>query len=65
MRIEGTEKEIEWIKDTLRNNCANCPYMEPCDQGACEDQEKYGEVRHSCSDFLSQNIEFIVMENNI
>lgn len=65
MKIIGTEQEIGWVKHTLMNNCAICPYMELCNKAAVEDQEKYGEVRHTCSQYLDNNIEFIIMKNNI
>lgn len=65
MKIIGTEQEIEWVKNTLMNNCARCPYMEPCNQAAQEDQKKHGKISQTCFDYLNDNIEFIISENNI
>ena len=65
MRISGTEQEIEWVKHILMNNCAGCPYMGPCNRAAYEDQKKHGKIQHSCSEYLSENIEFIISGSNI
>lgn len=65
MKIIGTKQEIEWVKNALRNNCGRCPYMEPCNQAASEDQEKCGEIKHTCSEYLDESIEFVILENNI
>lgn len=64
MKVIGTEREIEWAKHALMNQCNQCPYMEPCNRAAVRDQEDYGEVKHSCLEYLEDNIEFII-DNNI
>lgn len=60
MKIVGTPEEIEWIKDSLMNNCTLCPYMIKCNKEAKEDAKRYGKVRKSCADYLESSIEFIV-----
>lgn len=65
MKIIGTEQEIEWVKNALRNHCGRCPYMEPCNREASEDQKKWGEVRHTCFEYLDKSVEFVVLKNNI
>ena len=65
MKIVGTKQEIEWIRYALMNQCNKCPYMRACNQAAVMDQKNYGEVRHSCSEYLEGNIEFEITKNNI
>lgn len=65
MKILGTPEEIEWAKMALMNNCVNCPYLEPCNQKARREAETYGEVRHTCEDYLRENIEFVPTDNKI
>lgn len=64
MKVIGSEQEIQWAKEAFRNNCAACPYAAPCDEEAKKDSRKFGEVRHTCRDFLDGRIEFII-ENKI
>ncbi len=60
MKIIGTEQEIEWVKGALLNRCKDCPYIEPCNRIASEEQEKHGKVMHSCFEYLGEAIEFII-----
>ena len=60
MKVIGTAKEIEWLKDAIQNNCDQCPYMESCSESAKQDDRLYGKVQHICKDFLGEAIEFII-----
>ena len=63
MKVIGTAKEIEWLKDAIQNNCDQCPYMESCSESAKQDDLLYGRVQHTCKDFLGETIEFITESN--
>ena len=52
MKVIGTAKEIEWLKNAIQNNCDQCPYMESCSESAKQDDRLYGKVQHTCKDFL-------------
>ena len=60
MKVIGTAKEIEWLKDAIQNNCDQCPYMESCSESAKQDDRLYGKVQHICKDLLGEAIEFII-----
>ena len=60
MKVIGTAKEIEWLKDAIQNNCDQCPYMESCSESAKQDDRLYRKVQHTCKDFLGETIEFII-----
>lgn len=60
MIVRGTAEEINWIKNALRNNCEDCPYIEKCNESAASDTKEHGKVCHTCSEFLEEVIEFIV-----
>ncbi len=64
MKVIGTDREIEWIKEAIKNNCDQCPYMESCNESAKRDEKLYSKVQHTCKDFLGEAIEFII-ENDI
>ena len=53
-------KEIEWLKEAVQNNCDQCPYLEPCNESAKQDDRLHGKVQHTCKDFLGETIEFII-----
>ena len=57
MKVIGTAKEIEWLKNAIQNNCDQCPYMESCSESAKQDDRL---VQHTCKDFLGEAIEFII-----
>ena len=59
MKVIGTAKEIEWLKNAIQNNCDQCPYMESCSGSAKQDDRLYGKVQHTCKDFLGEAVEFI------
>ena len=48
MKVIGTAKEIEWLKEAIQNNCDQCPYMESCSESAKQDDRLYGKVQHTC-----------------
>lgn len=60
MKVIGTVKEIEWLKEAIQNSCDQCPYMESCSESAKQDDRLYGKVQHTCKDFLGETIEFII-----
>ena len=60
MKVIGTAKEIEWLKEAIQNSCDQCPYMESCSESAKQDDRLYGKVQHKCKDFLGEAIEFII-----
>ncbi len=60
VKVIGTAKEIEWLKEAIQNNCDQCPYMESCSGSAKQDDRLYGKVQHTCKDFLGEAIEFII-----
>lgn len=60
MKVIGTAKEIEWLKEAIQNNCDQCPYMESCSKSAKQDDQLYGEIRHTCKEFLGETIEFVI-----
>ena len=60
MKVIGTAKEIEWLKEAIQNSCDQCPYMESCRESAKQDYRLYGKVQHTCKDFLGEAIEFII-----
>ena len=60
MKVIGTVREIEWLKNTIQNNCDQRPYMESCSESAKQDDRMYGKVQHTCKDFLGKTIEFII-----
>ena len=47
MKVIGTAKEIEWLKEAIQNSCDQCPYMESCSESAKQDDRLYGKVQHS------------------
>ena len=59
MKVIGTAKEIEWLKEAIQNNCDQYPYMESCSGSAKQDDRLYGKVQHTCKDFLGEAVEFI------
>lgn len=63
MKVIGTAKEIEWLKEAIQNSCDQCPYMESCSESAKQDNRLYGKVQHTCKDFLGETIEFIIESN--
>lgn len=62
VRVTGTQKEVDWMIQTLSNGCGNCPFFAECNsQAAAEAAErKDGYSELSCSDFLRKKIEIIV-----
>lgn len=63
MKVIGTAKEIEWLKEAIQNNCDQCPYLEPCNESAKQDDRLHGKVQHTCKEFLEEAIEFIIEDN--
>lgn len=43
MKVIGTAKEIEWLREAVQNNCDQCPYLEPCNESAKQDEPAHGE----------------------
>lgn len=64
MKVIGTAKEIEWLKEAVQNNCDQCPYLKPCNESAKLDDRLRGRVQHTCKEFLGEAIEFII-ENDV
>ena len=60
MKVIGTAKEIEWLKEDIQNSCDQSHYMESCSESAKQDDRLYGKVQHTCKDFLGEAIEFII-----
>jgi len=60
VKVIGTVKEIEWLKEAIQNSCDQCPYMKSCCESAKQDDRLYGKVQHTCKDFLGEAIEFII-----
>ena len=60
MKVIGTVKEIEWIKEALQNNCDRCPYMKSCNESAKLDDSLHGKVQYTCEEFLDRTIQFII-----
>ncbi len=60
MKVIGTAKEIEWLKEAIQNSCDRCPYMGSCSESAKQDDRLCGKVQHTCKDFLEEAIEFII-----
>ena len=42
MKIIGTQKELDWIREALANNCDGCVFGEKCSENACREQEQHG-----------------------
>lgn len=63
MKVIGTAKEIEWLKEAVQNNCDQCPYLESCNESAKQDDRLQGKVQHTCKEFLGETIEFIIESN--
>ncbi len=63
MKVIGTVREIEWIKEALQNNCDQCPYMKPCNESAKRDDSLHGKVQHTCKEFLDEAIEFVTEDS--
>lgn len=62
MKIIGTEEELEWIKESLANNCEGCIFENQCNQNALQEQDLYGKILTSCKDFLTKNITFVIKD---
>lgn len=62
MKIIGTQKELDWIREALANNCDDCVYKELCEKNANDEQRQHGRVLSSCRDFLSRQIEFVLAD---
>ncbi len=60
MKVIGTAKEIEWLKEAVQNNCDQCPYLELCSESAKQDDRLHGKVQHTCKEFLGETIDFII-----
>ena len=60
MKVIGTAKEIEWLKEAIQNSCDQCPYMESCSESAKQDERLYGKGQHTCKDCLGETIECII-----
>ena len=62
VRVTGTQKEVDWMIQTLSNGCENCPFFTECNSQAvieaAERQDGYSEL--SCCDFLRKKIEIII-----
>lgn len=60
MKVVGTQAEIQWIREALQNQCVGCPYEDACNKKAKEDIAKYGEIKRSCQEYQSDQIEYIM-----
>lgn len=62
MKIIGTREELEWIKESLANNCEGCIFEELCNQFAKEELKREQKVVTSCKDFLEEKIKFVIID---
>ena len=63
MKIIGTQKELDWIREALANNCDGCVFGEKCSENACREQEQHGKVLMSCREFLDRQIRFVLADS--
>ena len=48
------------VKEALRNQCNDCPYLDCCNEKAKEESKQCGTVRFGCREYLKEKIEFVV-----